>query len=138
MHAQQGRASGSLISIALLAAVLVAASASAQSMKFTYDAAGNLVERVVTSGTAPQIIRQPRPNVVSPGSGASFAVVVSDTRGLSYQWKLGGVAITGATSDILYIPSAGTSDVGNYFTQRTSITALECGSAATLSTATAG
>jgi YD repeat-containing protein len=116
MHAQRhGLAGGSLIaSIALFAVTLVTASASAQSMKFTYDAAGNLIERTTTSGAAPQIVRHPRPNVVAPGDAASFVVIVSDTRGVSYQWRFNGSNITGATTDTLLIPSANSSDQGEY------------------------
>lgn len=133
MHAQQGRASGSLIlSIAMVAATLVAASASAQSMKFTYDGAGNLVERTTIAGAAPQILRQPRPNVVTPGNSASFVVVVSDTRGVTYQWQLNGVAISGAISDVLFIPSVVSGDAGNYTVVATNSFGAATSSAASL------
>jgi hypothetical protein len=103
-----------IVSITFFVVVSLLSPARAQTMKFTYDAVGNLIERTTIAGAAPQILRQPRPNVVAPGNSASFVVVVNDTRGVTYQWRLNGVAISGATSDTLFIPSVVSGDAGNY------------------------
>ena len=83
-------------------------------MQFTYDAVGNVVQRSVTAGVAPQITRHPRAVVVAPGGSASFVVIASDTRGATYQWQLDSVAIVGATSSMLVISSASAGDEGQY------------------------
>ena len=103
-----------IVSITFFVVVSLLSPARAQTMKFTYDAVGNLIERTTIACAAPQILRQPRPNVVTPGNSASFVVVVNDTRGVTYQWRLNGVEISGATSDVLFIPSVVGGDAGNY------------------------
>jgi hypothetical protein len=110
-----GRAGQLLIVVcAALAALSSAASVSAQSMQLTYDAAGNVVQRSSPSGAPPQILRQPQINIVAPGGVASFSVIVTDPRNVSYQWRFNGTDILGATSDTLLIPSVGPADQGQY------------------------
>ena len=69
---------------------------------------------VSASATAPAITTQPANVTATAGSAASFSVVASGTGPLTYQWKKGGVNISGATSSSYSIASAQTGDAGNY------------------------
>lgn len=69
---------------------------------------------VLTVSSNPVIGTQPAANqAVCPGSPVSFTVAASGT-GLSYQWKKGGAAISGATSATYTIASATATDAGTY------------------------
>ena len=65
-------------------------------------------------GTAPAITTQPASATVTSGGSASFSVVATGTAPLSYQWSLGGIAISGATSATYSIASATSSSAGTY------------------------
>jgi len=52
----------------------------------------------VTTVVAPTITTQPTSKSVTAGSTATFSVVASGTATLTYQWKKGGTAISGATA----------------------------------------
>jgi hypothetical protein len=51
---------------------------------------------------------------VTQGAAASFTVVASGTATLSYQWRKGGTAISGATATTYTIPATTASDAGSY------------------------
>ena len=70
-----------------------------------------IVERSVEP---PQIVTDPVPQKVNLGDQAEFTVEATGTEPLSYQWRIDGAEIPGATSAILEIPSAQESDGGNY------------------------
>jgi len=63
---------------------------------------------------APAIVEQPRPLSVGPGDRAGFVVSASGASPLSYQWYRGGALIAGATADYVLLPSAQSSDAGDY------------------------
>ncbi len=63
---------------------------------------------------APVIIQQPQNQTVAAGSNATFSVIVTGTTPLSYQWRKGGVNISGATSPSYTIPAAVEADAGAY------------------------
>jgi len=65
-------------------------------------------------GTLPSITTQPASATVNSGSSVSFSVVATGTEPLSYQWQLGGVAISAATSATYNIASVSTSQAGTY------------------------
>ncbi|WP_218938706.1 matrixin family metalloprotease [Oleiharenicola lentus] len=65
-------------------------------------------------GTLPSITTQPASATVNTGATVSFSVVATGTAPLSYQWQLGGVAITGATSDTYSISSVTANQAGSY------------------------
>ena len=67
-----------------------------------------------STATAPSITTQPTSQSVTAGSSVSFSVVASGTATLSYQWRKGGTAISGATSATYSISSVATSDAGSY------------------------
>lgn len=59
------------------------------------------------------VTTQPTAQVVCAGNNASFNVVANGAN-LSYQWRKGGVNITGATSASYSISGTTTADAGNY------------------------
>lgn len=62
---------------------------------------------------APPITSQPASVNVCPGASASFSVTATGT-GLTYQWRKGGVNISGATSNTYSIASVTAADAGSY------------------------
>ena len=61
----------------------------------------------------PIITTQPLPATVCLGFSVSFNVQANGD-GLTYQWKKGSTAISGATSSTLFLTNVTTTDVGNY------------------------
>jgi hypothetical protein len=75
----------------------------------------------VTSSAAAMTVRspvvlltQPLSLGVVPGTNATFNVVATGTAPLSYQWRKGGVAISGATSASYTVAGAQSTDSGSY------------------------
>jgi hypothetical protein len=75
----------------------------------------------VTSGTAHLTVNvpvtistQPSSLVLTQGASATFTVAASGTSPITYQWRKGGVNITGATSASYSIPAAVSTDAGSY------------------------
>ncbi|HOX56131.1 MAG TPA: family 10 glycosylhydrolase [Candidatus Paceibacterota bacterium] len=62
----------------------------------------------------PAITGQPQSVTIAPGKAISFAVAATGSRPLSYQWRLGGTALPGATTSVLNIPFVRATDVGAY------------------------
>ncbi|NJN28285.1 MAG: immunoglobulin domain-containing protein, partial [Cyclobacteriaceae bacterium] len=68
----------------------------------------------LTVTTSPVITGQPAVSqTICEGSPASFGVIATGT-GLSYQWKKGGIDITGATGSSYNIPATVSSSAGVY------------------------
>jgi acetyl esterase/lipase len=65
--------------------------------------------------TPPSITTPPQNTTVYAGSGATFSVTASGTLPLSYQWRRGGVAISGANSNSYTLNPTSTSDSGSTF-----------------------
>jgi sugar lactone lactonase YvrE len=64
---------------------------------------------------APNISSQPSNQTVATGQGATFSVSASGTAPLSYQWLRNGVAIAGATNQILTVsPATILNDLDSY------------------------
>lgn len=74
----------------------------------------NLTPTTPPANVAPSIASQPSSVTVTAGQSANFSVTANGSAPLSYQWKKGGSAISGATSSTYSISSATTSDAGNY------------------------
>ncbi len=87
----------------------------------SYDVIVSNVSGSVTSDPAalavnvPIIITtQPSNLTLNQGSPATFTVVATGTAPITYQWRKGGVNITGATSDSYSIPATVSGDTGTY------------------------
>lgn len=63
---------------------------------------------------APTIVTQPASVTVNAGNTASFAVAVTGTGPLTYQWRRNSTPIGGATSAVYTIAAAATTDAGAY------------------------
>src|ERR1035437_608624 len=62
----------------------------------------------------PFIYTQPMSQTVNAGQNVSFTVMATGVPLLSYQWRKGGMNVTGATSDSLTLNNVQTSQAGNY------------------------
>src|SRR5262245_30776573 len=70
-----------------LVILLLAGFANAQTSQFLFDDNGNLAAQIAATNLPPQIIGQPQNQTVAPGETARFSVIVTDPRGLSYEWR---------------------------------------------------
>ncbi len=82
------------------------------------------------AAVAPTITTQPANQTLTAGQTATFAVVVSGTAPLSYQWQENGVNIAGATVASYTTPPTTTADSGSAFAVVVSNTAGTVASAA--------
>lgn len=62
----------------------------------------------------PTITSQPQNVTVNEGGSASFSVIAGGSAPLSYQWRKGGSAISGATASTLTISPVAQVDAGSY------------------------
>jgi RHS repeat-associated protein len=85
----------------------------------------------LTVNTAPAITTQPVSLAQNTGTNATFSVAATGTS-LTYQWRKGGINISGATSSSYTISSVASGDAGDY----TVVVSGACGSPVTSSTAT--
>jgi hypothetical protein len=69
---------------------------------------------VLTVHSAPSITTQPASQATTVGGSAAFTVVATGVPAPTYQWSLGGIAITGATASTYSVVSAQASDAGSY------------------------
>ncbi|MBI3867393.1 MAG: hypothetical protein HY299_02595 [Verrucomicrobia bacterium] len=87
--------------------------APAQDSQFLFDVNGNLQVQAPAINAAPQITRQPQNSVVETGETASFAVIATGTKPLSYEWRFNNTNI-GATAQALLLLNVGTNSEGQY------------------------
>ena len=66
------------------------------------------------SVSALTITTQPQSQTVAVGGNTSFSVTASGATPISYQWQLGGAAITGATNTTLSLTNVQAAQAGNY------------------------
>ena len=71
---------------------------------------------VTATAEKPAITTQPAAQTVTEGESATFSVTASGTAPLTYQWKKGGTAISGATSSTYTTPATSIADDGAVFT----------------------
>ncbi|MER3465637.1 MAG: hypothetical protein C4329_15710, partial [Chitinophagaceae bacterium] len=87
----------------------------------TYDvivtgACGNVTSTAValTVNAATAITTQPTNQSACPGANATFTVVATGSGTVTYQWRKGGSAISGATSATLTLTNVTAADAGTY------------------------
>jgi uncharacterized lipoprotein YddW (UPF0748 family) len=83
-------------------------------------------------GTPPAITTQPQPLTVNQGTNATFTVSVTGTAPLSYQWRLNGSTLSGATLSTYTIPSAQPANAGSYSVLITNVAGSVASADATL------
>lgn len=76
------------------------------------DACGSLpsIPAVVTVQSSPQITAHPAGQTVCAGGSATFSVTAVGPAPLMYQWRKGGMPISGANSPMLMLPNVGAGD----------------------------
>ena len=74
----------------------------------------NAVLTVSVPVVAPTIVEQPTNQTVTLGGTASFSVVAEGTAPLSYQWRLNGTNLVGATDALMVLANVQLSDAGSY------------------------
>ena len=72
------------------------------------------VTAATSPGTSPSIATQPANLMLPAGYSGSLSVTATGTAPLSYQWRLNGTAIPGATGSTLPLASVQASASGNY------------------------
>ncbi len=118
----QWKLGGTAISGATAASYTIASAQSANAGSYTVtvsNSAGSATSNAATltvssTATAPTITTQPASQTVTAGSSVTFSVVASGTATLTYQWKLGGTAISGATSASLTLTNVQSANAGGY------------------------
>lgn len=104
-----------LSAVALLSLALVTAPAArAQGERFSFDASGNPTARSSAAAGPPQILRQPVAQIVEPGHSAAFSVTLADARDVTFQWKVNGTNINGATGDTLRLNNVAPANEASY------------------------
>jgi large repetitive protein len=83
------------------------------------NTAGNVrsngaVLTVSAATMAPSITTQPQSQTITLGKSVTFSVTATGTAPLSYQWYIGGTAISGATSSTYSISNVQASNAGTY------------------------
>ena len=82
--------------------------------------------------TAPSITTQPLSQTVTAGNSVTFTAAASGNPTPTYQWKKGGVIISGATGATYTIASTGPGDAGSYTVVATNGSGTVTSNAATL------
>ncbi len=109
----------------------------------SYDCVVSNIVGTATSALATLTVRVP-PNVtgdpasqtVNPGDPASFTVTATGTGPLGYQWRKGGMGISGKTSATLTLASCVAGDAGSYDCVVTNLAGTATSAAATLTVRT--
>lgn len=81
---------------------------------------------------APTITSQPVAQTVTAGANVSFTVAATGTAPLSYQWRLNGVNLAGATSGILTLTGVTTNQGGSYSCLVSNVAGVVTSASATL------
>ena len=96
------------------------------------------IQAIYAAGSAgkcsipPVIVSQPTDQTVTAGADVSFNVIASGPTPLSYQWRLNGTNLDGATSATLSLTSVTTGQAGSYSCRVTNVAGSATSSSATL------
>jgi hypothetical protein len=94
--------------------LLLPTSICAQDSQFVFDLSGDFLIQTSEISAPPQILSQPRSQIIAPGELAAFSVLVADPNAISYQWLFDSNVIAGATSDTLVVTNVTAADQGQY------------------------
>jgi plastocyanin len=94
---------------------------------------GSIVVQGGTAGNvAPAIVTQPQSQTVAAGQDVTFTVSATGTPAPSYQWRLQGMDLAGATGSSLMLHSVQPSDAGSYSVVVSNVAGMVTSSIATL------
>ncbi len=91
-----------------------------------------VILRSPAAAIPPAIVAQPASVLEARGGHVAFFVVASGSSPLVHQWRKDGIALDGATSDMLYLPSVTPAHAGNYSCIVTNAAGAVASDAATL------
>ena len=133
----QWRLNGTNISGATAASYSIASAQAANAGSYTCvvtNAAGSVTSAaaILTVQIAPAITAQPTSLTVNQNASAVFSVTATGTPAPTYQWRLNGTAISGATSATYTIASTQAANAGSYTCVVTNAAGSVTSSAATL------
>lgn len=119
---------------ATLALVNVTAADAASYFATVSNAVGSATSGIATLTvfSPPVITAQPTNTTVVQGNDTSFTAGITGTAPLNFQWRLNGMAIPGATSNVLTLASVSTNDAANYSVVATNIVGSVTSAVATL------
>jgi uncharacterized delta-60 repeat protein len=117
--AYQWALNGAPIAGATTAAIIIPAVAAGNAGSYTVqisNAHGNVTSSgaTLTVQTPPSILVPPQTTTVLQGNTLNLSVTATGTAPLSYQWKVNGAPITGATGVSLNIPNIQANQAGSY------------------------
>lgn len=115
----QWRKNGAAINGATVALYAIASAAQSHEGSYTCLVSNPVGEKesnaaLLTVNDPPAITAHPESRTVNAGAGVSFSVAATGTAPLSYQWRKGPNAITGATSASYAVNAVKRSDAGDY------------------------
>ena len=106
--------------------------------RVTSPAAQLSVSTAAPTAVAPAIVTQPAAVAVTEGNVATFAVGVTGSGPLSFQWRKNGVDIAGANAAAFTLPAVAIADGGNYSVRVSNAAGNATSQAATLAVAPVG
>ena len=135
----QWKLNGTAISGATSATLSIANAQSANAGTYTFVATNSAGSATSSGATltvnpvsiAPVITAQPASQTMTAGASVTFTAAASGTPAPTYQWKLNGATIAGATSATLSIANVQSANAGTY-----ALVAMNTGGSATSSGAT--
>jgi hypothetical protein len=137
-YSYQWYLNGVAISGATANPYVIASATSAAAGTYTVDVTNSFGTSRLTAGTltvgasgSPVLALQPISKTVAPGATFTLATSASGS-GLSYQWYLNNVALSGETGAILLRQNAGANDAGNYTVRVTNSAGSVTSSAGTI------
>src|SRR6478672_692330 len=81
---------------------------------FQYDASGNLINAQTGTATLTAYVTTGSSTISSGDQFLLSAVVTRATGPVSYQWKLNGTDVSGATNATLFLPGVASGNAGAY------------------------
>jgi uncharacterized repeat protein (TIGR01451 family) len=104
----------SFLAFLVAAATLLFARSGHSQMVFYYDGSGNLTNAVLSTTTGLSTAVADGTQTITIGAPLSLGVIASGSGPITYQWRLNGVNITGATDATFFKAAVSGSDAGIY------------------------
>jgi hypothetical protein len=99
---------------------------------YNYALSDSEITTLMSYPQAPGFLTQPTNVTINAGASAAFSVIAAGKAPLTYQWRMNGTNISGATSSIYSRHNAQLADAGNYYVVLTNISGAVTSAVATL------